>query len=76
MSELSELSQARVRSGHSLRVLDSKSEEDQQLVRKAPMLMEYASDVSKHRFDEVLDGLRGLNIPFTVDPCLVRGLDY
>ena len=59
-----------------MRVLDSKNDDDQRVSRNAPMLMDYATEASKLRFQGVLEGLQALNIAYTVDPCLVRGLDY
>jgi histidyl-tRNA synthetase len=59
-----------------LRVLDSKREPDQAVIARAPSIGEYRSDGSAAHFDSVLGGLRSMQIPFTVEPKLVRGLDY
>jgi histidyl-tRNA synthetase len=59
-----------------LRVLDSKREPDQAVVAAAPRIADfYSADAAAH-FDAVQDGLTLLGIPFTLDPKLVRGLDY
>jgi len=59
-----------------LRVLDSKREPDQAVVAGAPTIADYRGAESAAHFDTVLGGLRALDIPFTVEPKLVRGLDY
>ncbi len=59
-----------------LRVLDSKRPEDAALVAAAPRIAEFYSDEAGAHFEAVQAGLRVLDIPFTIDPTLVRGLDY
>ena len=59
-----------------LRVLDSKREADQVHIAAAPQISEFHSDEAAAHFAAVLAGLRVLDIPFTVEPKLVRGLDY
>jgi histidyl-tRNA synthetase len=59
-----------------LRVLDSKREQDAAVVGAAPRIRDFYSDTAAAHFDAVLGGLRTLDIPFTLDPTLVRGLDY
>ena len=59
-----------------LRVLDSKREVDQQHIAAAPRIAEFHSDEAAEHFEAVLAGLRTLGIPFTIEPKLVRGLDY
>ena len=59
-----------------LRVLDSKREVDQQHIAAAPRIAEFHSDEAAAHFEAVLAGLRTLDIPFTIEPKLVRGLDY
>jgi histidyl-tRNA synthetase len=59
-----------------LRILDSKSEADQSIVRQAPVMSEFLSDNSRTHFTAVKAGLEQLQIPFEVDEKLVRGLDY
>jgi histidyl-tRNA synthetase len=59
-----------------LRVLDSKREQDIDVVTSAPRIAEfYSADAAAH-FECVQAGLTALDIPFTLDPTLVRGLDY
>jgi histidyl-tRNA synthetase len=59
-----------------LRVLDSKREIDQPHIDAAPQIADFHSDDAATHFAAVLAGLRALEIPFTIEPKLVRGLDY
>ena len=59
-----------------LRILDSKIPATQAMLAEAPTLIEELSDESRSRFARVTDGLRLLGIPYTLNPRLVRGLDY
>jgi histidyl-tRNA synthetase len=59
-----------------LRILDSKSPEVVALNASAPVLLETLSQPSKERFREVTARLDDLKVPYTLDPRLVRGLDY
>jgi histidyl-tRNA synthetase len=59
-----------------LRVLDSKRESDQELIAHAPQIGDFHSAAAAEHFEAVLTGLRALDIPFTIEPKLVRGLDY
>ncbi|WP_041796985.1 histidine--tRNA ligase [Pararhodospirillum photometricum] len=59
-----------------LRVLDSKDEGDRAVVANAPRLSEHLNQASRDFLARVTDGLTRLNIPFKLDPLLVRGLDY
>lgn len=59
-----------------MRILDCKSEICQDLVKGAPMMIDYLCDDCKNAFEELQANLTALEIPFTVDPGIVRGLDY
>jgi histidyl-tRNA synthetase len=59
-----------------LRVLDSKRPQDADLVAGAPRIAEFYSDGAAAHFEAVQAGLTDIGIPFTIDPRLVRGLDY
>ncbi|WP_394849475.1 histidine--tRNA ligase [Pendulispora brunnea] len=59
-----------------LRILDSKDERDKAIMAEAPNLAEFLSDDDKAHFDGLQRALTALGVPFTVDPLLVRGLDY
>ena len=72
---LSEDSRARL-DRNPLRVLDSKDAADREIVANAPALRDSLNDRSRSFFDEVLAGIESLDIPYTLNPTLVRGLDY
>jgi histidyl-tRNA synthetase len=59
-----------------LRIFDSKIESDQALLKNAPLLIDYLDNESKEHFEIVKNILSQSNIPFEIDPKLVRGLDY
>ncbi|MGG4491739.1 histidine--tRNA ligase [Metabacillus idriensis] len=59
-----------------LRILDCKVDRNHELMASAPSIMDYLNEESKAYFNKVQQYLRDLNIEFTVDPNLVRGLDY
>jgi histidyl-tRNA synthetase len=59
-----------------LRVLDSKRDGDAAVIAGAPLIAEFHSKGAAEHFEAVLAGLRALDIPFTIEPKLVRGLDY
>lgn len=57
-----------------LRVLDCKTDADK--FSDSPIMLDYLCDPCKGHFHTVEEGLRSLNVPFEVNPRLVRGLDY
>jgi histidyl-tRNA synthetase len=59
-----------------LRILDTKNPAMQELVNDAPKLLEYLGDESRAHFDGVQRLLNANNIRFTINPRLVRGMDY
>ncbi|MBQ2747532.1 MAG: histidine--tRNA ligase [Firmicutes bacterium] len=59
-----------------LRILDCKSPVCQSLVEGAPMMLDYLCDDCQNAFEELKNNLTAMGIPFTVDPGIVRGLDY
>ncbi|WP_456439492.1 histidine--tRNA ligase [Caldithrix abyssi] len=59
-----------------LRVLDCKNPTCQQLNQQAPKLNEHLCEACDAHYARVKETLRLLEIPFTEDPYLVRGLDY
>lgn len=59
-----------------LRVLDSKIETTQAILQNAPRLSEFLGEESKAHFEQVKRYLTALDIPFTLNETLVRGLDY
>jgi histidyl-tRNA synthetase len=59
-----------------LRILDSKNATTQELLASAPTLADALAPESRERFEQVKAGLAALEIPHTLNPRLVRGLDY
>jgi len=59
-----------------LRILDSKNQDMQALLEKAPNILNYLDESSKKYFEEVCSLLDSLNIKYNINQKLVRGLDY
>ncbi|RKO79292.1 histidine--tRNA ligase [Pectobacterium parmentieri] len=59
-----------------LRVLDTKNPQIQALLNDAPVLTDYLDDESREHFEALGELLTQSGIPYTVNPRLVRGLDY
>ena len=59
-----------------LRILDSKNPEMQDLVQAAPVMLDYLDEESAAHFAELQELLGAAGVEFTVNPRLVRGLDY
>lgn len=59
-----------------LRLFDDKREEIRKAMSVAPTLLDYLNAASKENFDDVLALLDRVNIPYEIDPRMVRGLDY
>ncbi|PJX23370.1 histidine--tRNA ligase [Advenella sp. S44] len=59
-----------------LRVLDTKNPAMQQMANDAPKLFEFLGSESKAHFDAICQRLDDANIAYTLNPRLVRGLDY
>ena len=59
-----------------LRILDSKNPAMASVIERAPLLRDFLGDASKAHFDAVLRTLDTHGIAYTVNPRLVRGLDY
>ena len=74
-SQLSADSQNRLHK-NPLRILDSKDEADLALVAKAPQIADFYSQQAQERFCQLTNFLTKLNIAHTINPKLVRGLDY
>ncbi len=75
LSKLSKLSQKRFRK-NPMRILDSKEPEDQEYIKNAPVISDHLNEESKNHFKQVCYMLDSLEIKYTLDPLLVRGLDY
>jgi histidyl-tRNA synthetase len=59
-----------------MRILDSKNPAMQDLVAAAPTLAEHLDSESREHFDRVQAFLTDVGIGFSINPRLVRGLDY
>ena len=75
LSELSETSQHRFET-NPLRILDSKAPNDKELVKDAPKIRECLNESSTAHYQQVLQMLETMSIPYVQDDLLVRGLDY
>ena len=73
--ELDEDARRRMHS-NPLRVLDSKNPAMQGLIAGAPRLADDLDEVSASAFSALQNSLRAAGIPFSINPRLVRGLDY
>ncbi len=59
-----------------LRLLDSKEEYTVGLLEGAPQILDWLDDKSKEHFMKVIEFLDEVEIPYVLNPYLVRGLDY
>lgn len=59
-----------------LRILDCKVPRCGELRQGAPTVTEHLCDGCRNHFDELLSILNALKVPYTLNPNLVRGLDY
>lgn len=59
-----------------LRVLDSKDKQDVAIVKDAPSILDFLTDASQQHLTDVKAMLESLNVAYTVDQNMVRGLDY
>lgn len=75
MDKLSDDSRERL-GRNPLRILDSKDDGDRLIIAGAPLIDDSFNDSSKTFFDGVLAGLETAGVAYTLNPRLVRGLDY
>ena len=59
-----------------LRVLDCKNEACQKELKDAPTVLSTLGPECKAHFEKLQELLKAMNIPFVIDPSIVRGLDY
>lgn len=59
-----------------MRILDCKSPVCAEIAKGAPKITDYLCEDCRAHFAQVQDYLTALGIPFTLNPSLVRGLDY
>ncbi|MFQ6604782.1 MAG: histidine--tRNA ligase [Fidelibacterota bacterium] len=72
---LSDVSRQRFQT-NPLRILDTKIPHEIALLDDAPDIRDYLTDEDRDHFSTVQDGLNALEIPYTIDKRMVRGLDY
>ena len=75
LDNLSDDSKRRLRE-NPLRVLDSKDKQDIAIVKDAPSILDFLTDASQQHLIDVKTMLESLNIAYTIDQNMVRGLDY
>ena len=59
-----------------MRIIDCKSEICQAIVKDAPRMIEYLCDDCRNAFEDLKSNLTAMGIDFTIDPNIVRGLNY
>ncbi len=74
-SDLDADSQRRLES-NPLRILDSKDPSTRSILENAPSLDDYLDDESREHFDRLRALLDAAGVAYTINPALVRGLDY
>lgn len=75
LNQLDEDSHRRLQT-NPLRILDSKNPIMQELIKNAPQLLDFLDENSQQDFAILQDILKNAEICFTINPRLVRGLDY
>lgn len=59
-----------------MRILDCKEKKCKEITKNAPTILEFTCEECNEHFDKTKEYLDILGIPYTVDPGIVRGLDY
>jgi histidyl-tRNA synthetase len=59
-----------------MRILDCKEKKCQEITKNAPIILDYVCDECNTHFNKVKEYLDILGLPYTIDPGIVRGLDY
>lgn len=59
-----------------LRVLDDKRPQMQEMLEDAPLMKDHLSDSSREHFETVTGLLEDMGVAYTINPRMVRGLDY
>ena len=75
LPELSEESNYRF-TQNPIRILDSKNEQDRILTKDAPLIKDNLCTKCADHFEGLQENLKSLNIDFTINGRIVRGLDY
>jgi len=75
ISELCEDCQERLEK-NPLRILDCKVDAENDILKNAPKTLDYLNEESRDRFEKVQEFLDIMQIPYEINPNIVRGLDY
>lgn len=75
INDLCEDCQNRIKT-NPLRILDCKVDDQSEILKNAPSILDYHSKESNDRFNKILTYLDYLDIDYELDNTLVRGLDY
>ena len=59
-----------------LRILDCKDEKCREVISKAPQILDFICDNCRNHFKKLLEFLDEVEVPYLLNPYLVRGLDY
>lgn len=59
-----------------LRILDCKVDQENEILKNAPKTIDYLNEESRDRFEKVQEYLEIMQIPYEINPSIVRGLDY
>lgn len=75
INDLCEDCQNRIKT-NPLRILDCKVDDQSEILKNAPSILDYHSKESNERFNKILSYLDYLDVDYEIDNTLVRGLDY
>lgn len=59
-----------------MRIIDCKEKSCKEITKNVPTILDYICEECSEHFEDVKKYLDALNIKYTVDPYIVRGLDY
>ncbi len=59
-----------------LRILDCKYDQENEIIKNAPQIIDYLNEESLKRFELVQNYLDILEVDYEIDPNIIRGLDY
>lgn len=74
-AELCETCQSRLEK-NPMRIIDCKSPVCSAIAKDAPVILDYLCDDCKTHFEELQENLKAMNIEYSINPKIVRGLDY
>ena len=61
---------------NTMRILDCKEKKCKEITNNAPIILDYVCEECETHFNKVKEYLDVLEIPYEIDPGIVRGLDY